>query len=72
LWLKAAKVSAKDVTQKAIYERLVLVPGPRRFASSFAMPYATTSLLLTVQQFVDFAVFSFEEPLQNLIYLEPV
>ena len=47
------------MTAKGIYERLVLVPGPRRFVPFVTMSYAPTPPPLTLHLFLDFPVFSF-------------
>jgi len=52
------KLSAIDVTAKAIHDGLLLVPGPQIFAlSSFTTPSASTPLLLTLQLFLDCLIF---------------
>ena len=47
------------MTAKAIFERLVLVPEPCRFAPFVTTPYAHTLPPLTPQLFLDFLVFWF-------------
>jgi len=47
------KLSAIDVTQKTINERLILNSGPRRRMSSVIMPYFPRHTPLTLQLFLD-------------------
>jgi len=59
---RGAKLSAY-MTEKAICQRLVLVPTPRRFALIIELQgcntFPLTSSPLTLQLFPDFSVFSF-------------
>jgi len=45
------------MTAKAIYERLVLVPGPQQFVLFVTMPYAPTTLQLALQLILDLQVY---------------
>jgi len=51
------KLSAIDMTAKAIFAHLVLVPRPRRFEPFATKPYAPTPPPLMLQLFLDFLVF---------------
>jgi len=50
----ASKLNAIDVTAKAFFERLYLVPGLRQLALFVAVPSATTLPLLIRRLFLDF------------------
>jgi len=58
---RSAKQSAIDVTAKAIFERLVLVPEWRSVAKFNFMPSAPTLPPLTLHVFLDFTQFILEE-----------
>jgi len=51
----ASKLNAIDVTAKAFFERLYLVPGLRQLALFVAVPSATTPPLLIRRLFLDFS-----------------
>jgi len=52
-----AKVSAIDVTAKAIFERLYLIPGLQKCAFLVTIPYAPAPPPLTLQLFLEFLPF---------------
>jgi len=56
---RVAQVSAIDVTEKTIFERLYLVPGLRQFAPRVNCPCAPTPPPLTERLFLDFRVIVF-------------
>jgi len=58
---RCPKLSAIDVTEKALFERLYLVPGPRQFAPYVTMPSAPTPPPLSHSQrlFLDFRAIFF-------------
>ena len=51
---RSAQVSARDVTENIIFERLYLVSGLHNIALFFAMPSAPTSPPLALQLCLDF------------------
>jgi len=68
-------VSAINLTAQAIFERLVLVPGPQRVVPLVTMPYAPTTPQPMSHLILDFHVFfgwDVHWPLQFLSYMEPV
>jgi len=64
---RGAEVSAIDVTENIIFERLYLVPGLRNIALFITMPSAPTFTPLDLQLFLDFRAIFFPWPL-NLFF----
>jgi len=56
---RSTNVSAIDVTAKAFFERLYVVPGLRQFAAFVTMPSAPTPPPFTLQLFLDLSTIFF-------------
>ena len=54
--LRRPKLSAIDVTEKAIFDCLILVPGQHYLAPFVIMPYVPTPPPLTLQLFLDLKI----------------